>query len=152
MLRKRQVEAWGLSGLMLTLCVVFALMLSSCTRTETVYVPHNYVPKGITREQMRDVIMQVTREQGWWLDDRNPGMVKAVYREDEKVAEIEIAYNAAQYTIYYHNSSSLHDEANGFYEIKPPYNEWVRKLEQAINECLETVQTQQLSQPIRPRR
>lgn len=152
MVNKRQFEAWSLLGLLLTFCVVLAFTLSACTRTETVYVPHNFVPKGLSREQMRDVIMQAAREQGWWIDDRNPGMVKAAYREDQKVAEIEIAYNAAQYTIYYHNSSNLHDEDSGFYEINEPYNAWVRKLEQAINKRLETVQAQQLSQPIRNRR
>lgn len=152
MVNKRQFEAWSLLGLLLTFCVVLAFTLSACTRTETVYVPHNFVPKGLSREQMRDVIMHAAREQGWWIDDRNPGMVKAAYREDQKVAEIEIAYNAAQYTIYYHNSSNLHDEDSGFYEINEPYNAWVRKLEQAINKRLETVQAQQLSQPIRNRR
>lgn len=152
MISKRQVEALGLSSLIFAFCVFIAFTLSACTRSEKVYVPHNYVPQGLTREQMRDVIMQVTREQGWWIDDRNPGIVKAAYREDQKVAEIEIAYNAAQYTIYYHNSSNLHDEDRGFYEINAPYNEWVRKLEQAINERLETVQALKLTQPIRKKR
>lgn len=120
------------------------LLGGGCSTSEPIYTPIKYVEQHLTREQMRDVLVTSARDLGWWVDDRNPGIVRASYRDGDKVAEIEMQYNAERYSIYYKNSAALRDEDSGFYEIRAPYNEWVQDLEEAINERLEKLKEEKV--------
>lgn len=133
MCSKGKSYLWGVGLFLLS----SMLLLDGCSGSVPMYTPTKYVEQHLTREQMRDVLVQSALKQGWLVDDRNPGIVRAAYRDGDRAAEIEIQYNAERYTIHYRNSEKLRDEDSGFYEINEPYNQWVKDLEEAINERLQ---------------
>ena len=128
---------WLLPALVLATVLLTAPLLSACSSSERIYHPTTIIEQKLTRAEVRDVIVRCASAQGWWVDDRMPGLIKAVYRDGDKRAEIEIPYNAVRYSIRYRNSSKLRDDDSAFDEINEPYNEWVRKLDAAIHEALE---------------
>lgn len=131
------------AGLLVALAALASLGLSACSQNEQMFSPTNYVLQKMTREQMRDAIVHTAIEQGWRVDDRTPGLVRATFREGEREAEIEIQYNAERYAIRYRNSEQLRDEDSAFDEIKAPYNLWVKTLDQGIKERLEQIKPHQ---------
>ena len=126
------------AGLLVALAALASLGLSACSQNEQMFSPTNYVLQKMTREQMRDAIVHTAIEQGWRVDDRTPGLVRATFREGEREAEIEIQYNAERYAIRYRNSEQLRDE-----DSKAPYNLWVKTLDQGIKERLEQIKPHQ---------
>ena len=143
--RQRRGTAWLLSALLPALLLTAMLLttpfLSACSSPERIYHPTTMIEHKLSRAEVRDVIVRCASAQGWWVDDRMPGLIKAVYRDGEQRAEIEIPYNAVRYSIRYLNSSNLRDDDSAFDEINEPYNEWVRKLDKAIHEALEALHT-----------
>jgi hypothetical protein len=64
-----------------------------------------------------------------------PGLLSARLVRRRHVAVVEIEYDAASYSIRYRDSANL-DARDG--RIHEAYNEWVRKLDQAVRAELET--------------
>ena len=114
---------------------VFALLaLAAACTTVPVQNFDSKVPGGLTKEQVREAILNAAEERLWVAKDESPAVLLATLVVRRKhSATVAIAYDASHYTITYRDSTNL-DYENG--EIHENYNEWVTKLDRTIQKEL----------------
>lgn len=88
------------------------------------------VPPGLTADAVRDAIIAGATLRGWVVRDEPPAkLVATLVVRRKHSATVEIAYDAAHYTITYRDSTNLDYDGE---EIHENYNAWVAKLDRTI--------------------
>ncbi len=118
-----------LTGLM---CIA---VLTGCVRTSPVLNVQTPVPWHHTSVQVKNAIFEAGQQQNWIMRLDTPGIIDAHLMTRDHRADIRIQYSEKEYRINYVSSQNLRAD-NG--RIHRNYNRWIRKLDHAIQENLQT--------------
>jgi len=110
------------------------LLLAGCDTTQIYNVPGNSVlvasaGKQFNQASVKKAIIRAGEQQGWQMEEADPGQLIATRSADERMAKVDIHYSAKSYSITYRDSSGF-DYAGS--KINEEYNNWVKRLEMAI--------------------
>jgi len=119
--------------LMLALIVFLGVIgLAGCRSTpiqDMENIPVTMVKADYGIEDVEKAIIRAGVKQNWQLATQQPGVIRARLSQQNRVAEVLIAYNLKEYSIRYLDSQNL-DYKPG--KINKLYNVWVNKLSDAI--------------------
>jgi hypothetical protein len=87
--------------------------------------------KPATAESVQKAIARAGASLGWQMASREPGKMEGILVLRDHRAVVDIAYDAAQYSIQYRDSSNLNYDSGG-QTIHNNYNGWIQNLDRAI--------------------
>ena len=129
---------------MLRVCWSIALFVLLASLSQTVYaaklmelidlpVPANLDGSQPSLSEVTEAIMRGCRDRGWTARRNEDGSITAsILVRGKHFAEIDIAYDTAQYSITYRSSRNLDYNAKR-QRIHRNYNRWVTMLSNSIN-------------------
>ncbi|MCJ8328174.1 MAG: hypothetical protein MJK08_13860 [Campylobacterales bacterium] len=113
---------------------ILLVVLTGC-RSAVVYNVENspvMIDKDLSQKEMFKSIYAAGTTLGWQIKKVKPGLAVARLQLRSHVANIEIPFNAKEFSIIYKNSINLrYDKIKG--TIHSNYNGWIQNLEKAIN-------------------
>lgn len=87
----------------------------------------------ITREDVRDAIIQAGSQLGWRMQEKDAGHLIGTLNIRSHQAKVDIRYDTSSYDITYRDSSNLDYDGE---KIHSNYNDWVRNLDRTIQNQL----------------
>ena len=125
-------------SLLLSLVMIMSLALVvGCMRQAQLQNPSGLPVRGATGKalseaQVKQAILAAAKSKGWVARELSPGVISASLAVRNHLAEVEIPYSSASYSILYKSSTNL-DYKPGDQTIHNQYNNWVDYLRQAID-------------------
>jgi len=118
------------------LIVVLAALTISACKGHLVHNPKNAIPagaQGLPLERIESAIIDAGAARGWRIERAVDGHLVATQRHPKFEATVDIRFDQQSYEIRYKSSVGL-SETDG--TIHSRYNNWVRHLEQGIDQRL----------------
>ena len=118
------------------LTFILALTISGCARTRPIVNVEGFIPEGMTKEQIKDAIIDGCEKVDWDWDTVDGDHIRASYlAKNYYQMVVDIDYSRpTKYEIVYLNSDNLNDNGKG--EIHKAYYKWVGSLKKAIDNNL----------------
>ncbi len=118
----------------LLLSLVMVTALTGC-RTAPIYNVQDQVvvtPTGrpLTLQQVRAAIVHAGAALGWQMRDEGQGHMVGTLALRDHMAQVDIDFTPANYSIIYRNSTNLNYDGNN---IHSNYNGWIQNLQKSIN-------------------
>jgi hypothetical protein len=114
------------------------LAVPACAREAPIYnVESHPVPamaQSLPLETMQRTIMLAGMHRGWVFTPIAPGHLRGHLDHNHHVADIDVAFTPANYSIHYLGSENLLATADG--QIHRNYNKWIELLERDIEHNL----------------
>lgn len=124
---------------LLLLVVILTLALVGCRSSPVYNVNNEPITTSTRRYSLQDVrgaILRAGTGLGWRMKSVRDGLIIGTLYLRDHMAEVEISYDRASYSIKYRDSNNLdYDGAN----IHRNYNGWVQRLHGAINAQLSSL-------------
>lgn len=96
----------------------------------------NAANKPVSAADVRGAIVRAGAGLGWVMKDAGPGRLTGTLSLRTHIAEVDIPYSAANYSITNKGSTNLNQSGN---MIHPNYNGWIQNLTKAINAQLSAI-------------
>jgi hypothetical protein len=122
--------------MVLTLALVPVLV--SCRRSPIYNVNNSPIttPKRVTLSDVRGAIERAGHGLGWQMESTGPGHIVATLYLRSHMAQVDIPYTTTSFSITYRDSKDLNYDGSN---IHSNYNNWIRNLDQAIQQQLATL-------------
>lgn len=121
-----------LSKWMMLLVLAAVVGLAGCRSAPVMNVqeaPVTVVDGKASQEEVAKAIIRAGQSLGWQIKKASPGKMNGTLMVREHMANIEIAYNAKQYSITYKDSKNLNYDGTN---IHSNYNGWIQNLNNRI--------------------
>lgn len=113
------------------------LLLAACGRLQPIQnMKNQYVPHGLTQQQVGKAIRSGAANIGWGSKQVRPGLIEAsIVVRGTYHADVDISYTANSFNVTYKSSKNLnYDKTTG--AIHRNYNRWIANLVKHIQSSL----------------